>query len=400
MDKKIKILFVDDEPAILETLGRTLRPTRHEWDMSFAGNCPEALKVLERETYDVVVSDMRMPGMDGAQLLNEVKKLHPETIRIILSGQVDQDAFIRSSGSFHQFLSKPCNTETLKSTVTHVCTLRRFLGNQDVRKVAAQIESIPSLPSLYTELMAEVNSQDSCLERVSQLISKDIGMTAQILHVANSAFFGFRHKITAIDHAVQVLGLDFIKSLILVYGVFSQFDAAKTKGFSMAKLLEHSITVGEFSRRITKLEKLDMETASNATASGLLHDVGKLIIAVKLPKQYEEIASLKNSKKIPDWEAEVEILNVTHATVGAYVLGLWGLPAPVVEAVAYHHCPSQCDEPVFSALTVVHVANVLAHESASDWVPPFVSLDEAYLQTLGLLSRLPQWREKCLAQSV
>lgn len=396
MDKKIKILFVDDEPAILESLRRALRAMRQEWDMQFAGNGPEALKMMERETYDVVVSDMRMPGMNGAQLLSEVKKLHPETVRIILSGQVDHDSFLRATESFHQFLSKPCDPETLKTTVARAYSLRRLLANPEVRKIASQIESIPSLPRLYNELMAEANAQDPCLEKVGRIISKDIGMTANILHVANSAFFGFRYKITAIDHAVQVLGLDFIKPLILCFGVFSQFDSAKTRGFSIEKLWEHSLAVGEFARRIAKLEKLDTETTNNAIISGLLHDVGKPIIAVKLPRQYREVLSLKNNKKISDWEAEYEILNVTHAEVGAYVLGLWGLPAPVMEAVAYHNCPSKYNEQAFSALTVVHVANVLEHESARD-LPPFVRMDEAYLEGLGLLSRLPQWREKCQA---
>ena len=397
MDKKIKILFVDDEPAILESLRRTLRPMRQEWDMQFANSGTEALKIMERETYDVVVTDMRMPGMDGAQLLNEVKKLHPETVRIILSGQVDQDSFVRSIGSFHQFLPKPCTPETLKATVASAYNQRQSLNNDEVRKIITQIESIPSLPSLYNELIAEINSPDLCLGKLDRIISKDVGMTAQILHVANSAFFGFRYKITAIDHAVQVLGLDFIKSLALAYGVFSQFDAAKARGFSMAKLLEHSLAVGEFSRRIAKLEKLDMETTNNATTSGLLHDVGKLIIAVELPRQFREILSFKADKKIPDWVAEYKILNVTHAEVGAYVLGLWGIPAGVVEAVAHHNRPSQCNKQTLSAITVVHVANVLAHESAGD-LPPAPCMDEAHLNKLGLLSRLPQWREKCQPQ--
>lgn len=399
MDPKIRILFVDDEPVILESLRRALRPMRQEWDMRFAGNGPEALKAMNQEAFDVVVTDMRMPGMDGAELLNEVKKRHPETVRIILSGQVDQDAFIRAAGSFHQYLSKPSDTEALKAAVAQTCSLRRFLGNLEVRKIAAQIESIPSLPSLYGELMAEVSSQDPCLERMCQIISKDIGMTAQILHVVNSAFFGFRYKITAIDHAVQVLGLDFIKQLVLCLGIFSQFNPAKSSGFLMDKLLGHSLAVGEFARRIAKIEQLDAEATNNATTSGLLHDVGKLIIAVKLPRQHHEVLSLKSAKKIPDWEAEFEVLNVTHAQVGAYVLGLWGFSASIVEAVAYHHCPSQRGEKTFSALTVVHAANVLEHESTSDRaIPPSVCMDEAYLKELGLLSRLPQWREKCQAQ--
>lgn len=397
MDKKLKILFVDDEPVILDSLRRTLRPMRQEWDMRFAGNGTEALKMMGQETYDVVVTDMRMPGMDGAALLNEVKKHHPEIVRIILSGQVDHDSFMRATEAFHQFLSKPCDAETLKTTVTRAYSLRRFLANEEIRKAASQIESIPSLPRLYGELMAEAGSEDPHLERMCQIISQDIGMTAQILHVANSAFFGFRYKITAIDHAVQVLGLDFIRPLVLCFGIFSQFDAAKTGRFPMAKLLEHSLAVGEFARRIAKLERLDAEAANDATAAGLLHDAGKLIIAVKLPRQYREILSLKNSKKMPDWEAEQEILNVTHAEVGAYVLGLWGLPVSIVDAVAYHHRPSRYNGEKKSTLAAVYAANVLAHESAGD-LPPSANMDEAYLEELGVLCRLPQWREKCQAQ--
>ena len=224
MDKKKRILFVDDDPVILQSLKRTLRSMRQEWDLGFADSGQAALTVMEDDPYDVVVSDMRMPGMDGAQLLDEIKKRFPGAARIILSGQTGREAFVRGGKSAHRFLTKPCETETLKENIASILSLQHFLSDPELIKIVSRVEHLPSPPEVFHLLMEKAESPNFSLERAGEIIAKDMSMTAKILQLANSAFYGFNEKIVTPIHAVQILGLDIIQALILSMHIFSEFE--------------------------------------------------------------------------------------------------------------------------------------------------------------------------------
>lgn len=389
-----RIIFVDDEPKVLEGLKRMLRSMRHGWEMAFVESGAEALAALDAKPYDVVVSDMRMPGMDGAQLLTEVMNRHPQTVRIILSGYADQELVMRSVGAAHQFLSKPCDAETLKNAVGHACSLRDLLSNASLQRIVSQMESLPSLPSLYTELIQELQSPDASIKKVGEIISLDLGMTAKILQMVNSAFFGLRRNISSPTEAAMFLGIDTIMSLVLAIHVFSQFNASKLRGFTPQALWSHSMATGLFAKRIAKAEKLGNKVAEDAFTAGLLHDSGKVVLAANLPEWYEQALTLTKTEEISLVEAEQDIFGTTHAEIGAYLLGLWGLPESIIEAVAFHHCPSQCLTQSFSPLTLVHVANALQHEPEAGKQKEVVSqLDTEYLAQLHLADRLDTWQE-------
>jgi CheY-like chemotaxis protein len=206
-----RILFVDDEPKVLAWLERMLRSMRHEWEMEFAKSGPEALEALAARPFDVVVSDMRMPGMNGTQLLAEVMQRHPQVVRIILSGNADHETGMKSVGPAHQFLTKPCDVEVVKTTVGRACALRDLLADERLRLLVSQMQSLPSLPSLYEELVRELQLPNASLKRVGEIISKDVGMTAKILQMVNSAFFGLRREVSSIGRALTLLGLENVK---------------------------------------------------------------------------------------------------------------------------------------------------------------------------------------------
>ena len=118
-----RILFVDDQQQVLDSLRDALRPQRHEWEMLFATSGADALAELERAPCDVVVSDMRMPGMDGAALLGHVEHSHPAAIRIVLSGSTEREVVMRAAAVAHRLLAKPCDVEELVRVVTRSCAL-------------------------------------------------------------------------------------------------------------------------------------------------------------------------------------------------------------------------------------------------------------------------------------
>jgi len=385
------ILFVDDEPNVLDGLRRMLRPMRAEWDMSFARSGHEALEVLAAKRFDVIVSDMRMPGMDGAELLTEVRRRYPNVVRIALSGHSQKEMILRSVGPTHQYLAKPCDAQTLKDTITRACALRDLLADEALQGLVSQLTTLPSLPDLYIEIVEELQREDASIQKVGRIISKDVGMTAKVLQLVNSAFFGLRRHVSDPSQAVCLLGLETIKALVLSIHVFSKLEQANVAGFSLQRLWEHSMVTGTLAKRIAAEQDSDEKTADHALMAGLLHDAGKLVLAANLPEQYGKVLALAEMKAVSQGEAEKEVFGTTHAEVGAYLLGLWGLPGPIVEAIAFHHRPTESLANSFAPLTAVHVANALEHAQQNDGQAD--RLDGEYLSVVGLADQLPAWRE-------
>jgi putative nucleotidyltransferase with HDIG domain len=381
---KKRILFVDDERKVLDGLRRMLRSMSSEWQMEFAENGQEALDILKGQPFDMVVTDMRMPGMDGCQLLERIKNLYPQVVRIILSGYSDKDLIFNSVGLTHQFLSKPCDGETLKNTIARACAMRELLEDESLTNVISKIESLPSLPSLYKEVVDEVNSPDGSLARVSEIISKDVGMSAKLLQLVNSAFFGLPTRASSIMRAVNLLGLEIIKTLILSIKIFSQFDEAGMS--SLSSLWDHSISTAMIARSIATQRDLGQNQIDEAFMAGLLHDIGKLILLDKFPEKCREISHLFSSSGCQLWQAEQQVLGTTHAQVGAYLMGLWGLSQSLVEAIAFHHCPSRCSRNSFGTLTAVHLANSAQHCEHGE--QSIKRLDIGYLEKLGIADGL------------
>ncbi len=393
--EKRSILFVDDEPNILQGLQRMLRGMRHEWNMKFAKSGPEALDILDREFFDVIVSDMRMPGMDGSQLLTQVKQRFPMIVRIVLSGHSDQELILKSVRPAHQYLSKPCDSEVLKSIVSRACALRDFLGQESLKQVVSRTEFLPSMPSLYKKVMNELQSPEGSIQNVGKIIEKDLSMTAKILQLVNSSFFGLPRHISEPSQAVSLLGLDTIRSLVLTMGVFSEFDNATLSALRIEDIYEHSMKTGVIAKIIAESENMDNEIVDNTFMAGLLHDIGKLVLAANFPETYKEVFELSSHGELAFHQAEIEKIGATHAGVGAYLLALWGLPDTIVEGVAFHHNPGNFPDRDFNSIQVVYTANILEHnDHVTNGVKnPGKEFDMEYIKRFNLDEKLPAWKK-------
>jgi HD-like signal output (HDOD) protein len=260
-----------------------------------------------------------------------------------------------------------------------------------------QLGTLPSFPTLYVEIMKELDSPYSLVQSVAAIIAKDPGMTAKMLQIVNSAAIGLKRKVGSPFEAVEYLGFNTVRSLALSAHIFSRFAQTRLKGFAVDELWNHSMGSGMLARMIMRLENADAADAEDAYIAGILHDVGKLMLAENLTDKFQQALALAAQRGIPSHEAEQEIFGATHAGAAAYLLGLWGLPAPIVEAVAFHHAPRCSDPPAFGPLTAVHAANVLEHELASTQSggrPP--AFDTDYLAALHLENRLEEWRAEAL----
>ena len=370
-----------------------LRGQRKIWDMNFAGGGAEALEILAERPFDVIVTDMRMPGIDGAELLSRVSQEYPNIVRLVLSGQSDQEKIFRTVGPAHQFLSKPCDPDHLIDTIQRTCNLHKRMDDESLVRLTSSLKSLPSLPNVYRELLKELEMEDVSLDSVGTKIGSDIAMSAKVLQLVNSSFFGLPHHISSPRHAVSLLGINTLRPLVLSANAFSQFEDPKIPGFSLDKLIVHSLAVATWARRIADAENASEQVVDQAFMAGMLHDIGKLILAVNLPRDYAQVLELAEAGDLPISKCEKVVFGTSHAEVGAHLLGLWGLPDSIVEAVAFHHQPAASASDEFSALTAVYAANTL--QNAFDFGNYEQELDSLwdlnYLHRVGMRNRLGNW---------
>lgn len=381
-----RILFVDDEPNVLAGLRRMLYPLRNEWDMTFVSGGAEALRRLAESPYDVLVTDVRMPGMSGIELLEQVVKLHPQVIRMVLSGTADIELTMQCVSLSHQYLLKPCDAQTLRVTVHRAFCLRELLHNPALRGLLSQMQALPSIPAVYGELIATLRSGDPSPQAVGRMMAQDMGMTAKVLQLVNSAYFGMRREIANPVDAVVYLGMDTVRALVFTASAFSRFQLRGRSSFSIENLQQHSLAVGTLARKIALSMGLPAATVDHVFVGGLLHDIGQLVLVCHYPEKYEEILRRVRQNSVPICDAECAIFGSSHAEIGAYLLWLWGLPDPVAEILALHHRPSR-DADASPAVAAVHLANALVNQEREE------DMDLACLSAPGLEGSLPRWRQ-------
>jgi putative nucleotidyltransferase with HDIG domain len=391
-EQTLRLLFVDDEPLVLQGLRRSLRGTSPTWSTDFANSGAEALQKMADTPFDVVVTDMRMPGMDGGELLREVEKRHPDTLRIVLSGQSSREALLRLLGPSHQYLSKPCDMRELKARIDSAFMLRELRGNSAVKQLVSHLNSIPSLPALYDEMMAELQSPDPSSTKVATIIAQDAGMTAKVLQLANSALLGLHSHISNAQQAVLLIGLEMMRSLVLSVHIFSHFEDDRMSGLDLVEVWQHSLKTANIAQAAARCERATKATVEDCFTAGLLHDIGKLILARTMSDAYRKALEACHSGPLRLIDLEQEHFGCTHAQVGAYLIGIWGLSPTIVEAIAWHHSPPITVSSKFSAVTAVHVADALS-KRAEGLEHRVDLIDMKHLQTVGLDGRLPRWLE-------
>jgi HD-like signal output (HDOD) protein/CheY-like chemotaxis protein len=389
-----RILFVDDEPMILQGIQHSLRGMRAEWEVSLANSGAEALETMAQAPFDVVITDMRMPGMDGAQLLDVVKVRFPRTVRIILSGQSDRETILRSVGPSHQYLSKPCDLDELKQRLRRAFALRDMLNDTHLKEVIGRLKTVPSLPALYVAVTEALRSSDSSITDIGNLTAQDMGMSAKVLQLVNSAFFGLSNRVSSPRQAVLLIGIENLKALVLSVQVFSDLGGHLTR--ELGFLWNHSMSTASFAKAIARVELSSSGVREDAFTAGLLHDVGRLVLASAFGAEYREVLKRAAEPGVLLASCEGDAFGCTHNGVGAYLLGLWGLTDSIVEAVAWHHQPVHAQPNSFSALIAVHAADYYDNQMH---VHPFSNetsgMDEALLDQIGLQRQLPSWEKAC-----
>jgi putative nucleotidyltransferase with HDIG domain len=385
------ILFVDDDPMVLQGMKRSLEEYSDVWVTEFASNAKEALEKLSERQFDAIVTDMHMPVMDGNQLLDLVSKTSPGVMRFILSGHLTDTQVMHSTTLAHQMIAKPCDIDHVFTIVERACRLRDQLTDPELRKLITEIKNLPSVPALYNQLIKELDSPNASTQNVGNIIARDAAMTAKLLQLVNSAFFGLSDNISSPHRAVTILGLNTIKALVLGIHVFSEYQNTGTIPVVINSIWKHSLLVSSVANTIAHQMQLPSQEQENARVSGLLHDIGKLAL-LSIPEFTTRVPINRLGKLSLD--EEYRVLKTSHSEIGGYLLGMWGLPTPIVDAITFHHRPYTKVKEKTDLLTALYLANGLSNMVQNEMEPNYPAyFDMAYIQRAGITGELDEWAE-------
>lgn len=355
---KTSILFVTTDEKLIGELIRNIVPIQDEYSIFFADNGERCLQILANNKIDFVFSSANIIMPTGANILNEIKRLFPEVIRFALVPNLDNQTVAQISQYVHQLVPPPYTKETIIERIERTLHIQKILNNEKVVNLVKNTTTLPSLPEIYIQIEQETAKPDFSLIKIANLISKDPNLTAKILQIVNSAYFGLQKEFTNINFALSYLGVNVIKSLIFYIHLFSHFKITSENRKYLEKFWQHSLVVASNSYHLANKYLREKYEIDSSYTAGVLHDVGKFIL-LNTYTYPQNIILLAEQKAIENLEAELEIYECTHAEIGAYLLGLWGFPLHIVEAVAYHHQPSLLNKSKLNLATIIHLADFL-----------------------------------------
>jgi putative nucleotidyltransferase with HDIG domain len=390
-----EILMVSTEPSLRPGVLECSQPFRKSWNLTHVGNGTQGIELLESNAYDAVVVDLELPDGNGTKILDEARRLRESALRFIVADLSDPQMMMKCAGTSHQFLPKSCDGAKLEAALERARQIDHWIGREKIQQLCERMRKVPSPPSAYFQIIGELRSPAASMGNIAAIISRDRAMTAKLLHMVNSPVFDLQGPVSTPEEALMFLGIETTKSLVLLAHTCSFFDRIPGMNEVGESLWRHSLVTGRLARIIARAEKAGDEVVEQAFTAGLLHDIGKLILAGNQPEQHKLVFEKSFSQSCPAWQVEKEIFGLHHGEVGAWLAATWSLPLDIIEALALHHEPTRTQSAGINPLTVVHVASVIESESRADTdggglVPS--AIDESYLRERGLEARLHDWR--------
>lgn len=381
---------MDDEPLVLQVL-RSLLEIIGSFDIVTAPSAEAGLETLRQGRFDIVVSDIRMPGMWGPEFLEQVREKYPDTVRLLCSSEASIDTALQSVATAHQRFNK-MGLDSIADAVNRAAKLGAVLPVAALRETVSRIRSLPSLPDLYLKVQSELKKADASVEKIARLIEQDVAMSAKVLHLVNSAFFGLRATVRDPRQAAALLGISILRSLVLVVHVFEEWEKVKTPGFTLGGLWEHSFRIASAARTIAAKERLGPAAQEAAYLGGMFHDIGRLLLAANDPGTLASVTGAALDQGTALAEAERAAFGASHAEAGAYLMALWGFDEAAVRACAFHHRPEADSPGVLTPSLIIHVAESLDEERHPQR-PPEGRLCAETVDAAGIGGRINAWRK-------
>lgn len=387
---KRSIYVVDDQAGVLDTLVLVLGCVDPDWVVRGFQDPLQALAAVKAEPPDLILSDQLMPGMQGSQLLEEVRLLSPVTIRVIMSGYVALNKLTLIT-SAHQYLAKPFDTVRLRQLIQRALVARDLIADEGLRAVITGLKSVPSLQQVHQSLLAELEDNHHASASIGYLVAADAGLSVKALQLANSPLFGQGELITNPVDAVICLGTDLVAALVFSQTLFRHYQNLSRADVDMDRIWDHCWEMGYLAQQICREKGLPRKAGEEAFMAGLLHETGRLILCDNFPDRFHRACEAARHANSPLAPRLREVFQAGAPQLTAWLLELWGLPANVIAAIA---CQDKLEAPPqgeFSVAAALYVADGIASRKSPP--DPFVVEDwnAAYLEAIGCAGDIPAW---------
>jgi putative nucleotidyltransferase with HDIG domain len=345
------------------------------------------LDVLQKKEtgYMMVDQDIEESFID---VLTVAKEKFPHIIRILMVSKWTQELILMSNRIVHLIIEKKALDEQITYLLQKAIRINLLLNDASLIKMVSTFDAMPSLKSVYLEILHHSQKSDSSLKKIGELVESDVVLSAKMLQIANLSIYAKTKRIADVKQAVNSLGLNLLRALIIQVHIFSRGTTSDHATSYLSSVEKHSTKVAKLSRQLAEYLEVDKQTQEESFIVGLLHDIGKFVLS-KDAASYKAIEKVIKEKMVLPYQAEGEILNTTHAEIGAYLLGIWGFPLTTIEAVAYHHRPLTFEKKEITPITFVHVAEAMIQgEDFVDQETFKENLNLDYLEMLGIKHRV------------
>jgi HD-like signal output (HDOD) protein len=384
------ILLAIADPEALAAISHALGT---EWMPTPVRNEPEAIAQLKRYSFSALLVDFNLGSPDASELLNLALEEHPETSRFLLVYEADLALVAAKVTGTHHILPKPIEFASLTRRIEEAVEEEDAECERAGEETAASQRTKAKIPAVYSEVLKAFEAPEVTSEELGGIIARDEALTAEVIRLAASGYLGLPRNLTRPAEAVESLGLEAVKTLVMARRYLAENSHLKPGYLSFDELWQHSTQVAQMARDLVLFETRDRALAASAFAAGLVHDLGKVVLVTNFDDLYGRVHSLARKQPVALWEVEKEMFGANHAEIGGCLVGMWNLPGQIVEATALHHEPAAGDELQLTPLAAVHIANVLEHQlRASEEFRIGPAIDTRFLNGLGLLQRLPVWR--------
>jgi len=390
MGTKTILLSVADPQAVADVT----QALGDAWETTSVSNQADALAYLEQRPFDALVVDFDSGAPDAAShLLNQASEKHPGTIRFLLAYEADLALVAAYVSGPHEILPKPIESASLKSRIERGVSPDDSNRGEGACGAGTSAGASPAIPAVYSRVLKALDLPNVTKRQVGKIIAGDAALTDEVLRLARSTHLGLARNITDPVKAVESLGLETVRALVMALRYLAEHSQLKAGYLPLEDIWQHSINVARLARDLMLFETKDRVRAAEALAAGLLHDLGKVVLALNFEDLYARVNSLARKQPVALWDIEKEMFGASHAEIGGCLVGMWNMPSPVVQAVAFHHEPPVGEDHHLTPLAAVHIANVLEHQirpSDEFRIVPVISMP--FLNDMGLLHRLPVWR--------
>jgi HD-like signal output (HDOD) protein len=389
---KRSIYVVDDQAPVLETTVLVLRSLGRDWEVTGFTDPLAALAAVKAKSPDAILSDELMPGMQGSQLLEQVRIASPTTIRLIMSGCVALDKLTLIT-SAHQYIAKPFDAFKLRDLIERSFVAQERVNNQGLQSLVTSIRSIPSLPQAHQSLLKELEDSDTPSATIARLIGGDPGLSVKVLQLANSALFGRGYLVTSPIDAVSCLGTDMVAAIVLSQSVFRHYESLKHREVDLPRVWAHCWGTACLAQYLCREKKLPHKTGEEAFLAGLLHEAGRFILVDNFPDQFQAACNGARDSKIPLDASLRRVFQTSPCQISSYVLELWGLPGAVINGISLLDNPEKDPAPGFSMTSALYIADRLASHTFPPDPFPLEDWKTSYLQSIGCADDIPSWEE-------